>query len=183
MLLRHREKNLTPANTLKYPLFSNSNVDMNALCSLLNPENVLLGISPSSKKRVFELASQTLGLLKGIDRKELFEAFFARERLGPTYLGYGISLPHCRLAGIDEPCALFIRLHGELEPTRRGEEAVHSFLFLVVPENSCNEHLELLSNAATLLGDKQLRDKLKTVSTSDKFCQLLRDWTPSPEDN
>ena len=53
---------------------------MNGLCSLLKPDNVLLGISPSSKKRIFEQASQTLSLLYGLDKKEIFDGLFARER-------------------------------------------------------------------------------------------------------
>lgn len=62
---------------------------MNGLCSLLKPDNVLLGISPSSKKRIFEQASQTLSLIYGLDRKEIFDGLFARERLGSTYLDHG----------------------------------------------------------------------------------------------
>ena len=100
---------------------------MNGLCSLLKPDNVLLGISPSSKKRIFEQASQTLGLIYGLDRKEIFDGLFARERLGSTYLDHGIALPHCRLPNIKEPCCLFVKLHGELESDRPGEPAVSAF--------------------------------------------------------
>lgn len=50
---------------------------MNGLCSLLKPDNVLLGISPSSKKRIFEQASQTLSLIYGLDKKETFDGLFA----------------------------------------------------------------------------------------------------------
>ena len=82
---------------------------MNGLCSLLKPDNVLLGISPSSKKRIFEQASQTLSLLYGLDKKEIFDGLFARERLGSTYLDHGIALPHCRLPNIKEPCCLFVK--------------------------------------------------------------------------
>jgi len=92
---------------------------MNGLCSLLKPDNVLLGISPSSKKRIFEQASQTLSLLYGLDKKEIFDGLFARERLGSTYLDHGIALPHCRLPNIKEPCCLFVKLHGELRATVR----------------------------------------------------------------
>ena len=70
---------------------------MNALCLLLKPENILLGISPSSKKRVFEQAAQALSLIYRLDRKEVFDALIAREKLGSTYLGYGISVTDCGL--------------------------------------------------------------------------------------
>ena len=104
---------------------------MNGLCSLLKPDNVLLGISPSSKKRIFEQASQTLSLLYGLDKKEIFDGLFARERLGSTYLDHGIALPHCRLPNIKEPCCLFVKLHGELESDRPGEPSVSAFFFLI----------------------------------------------------
>ena len=139
---------------------------MNGLCSLLKPDNVLLGISPSSKKRIFEQASQTLSLIYGLDRKEIFDGLFARERLGSTYLDHGIALPHCRLPNIKEPCCLFVKLHGELESDRPGEPAV----------SAASEHLALLASAAEVFSDDTLREKLLAASSADTFCGTLRSW-------
>lgn len=149
---------------------------MNALCLLLKPENILLGISPSSKKRVFEQAAQALSLIYRLDRKEVFDALIAREKLGSTYLGHGISLPHCRLPNLSQPCALFIRLHGQLDPARAGEEPTHSLFFLLAPEEACSEHLELLAGAAEIFSDESIRTKLSQANTSEKFCEALNKW-------
>ena len=40
------------------------------LCALLKPDNILLGISASSKKRILELGAQTLSLLYHLDKKQ-----------------------------------------------------------------------------------------------------------------
>lgn len=149
---------------------------MNLLCTLLDSSNVLLGVAASSKKRIFEQASQTLGLLYGLDKKEVFDGLIARERIGPTYMGHGFALPHCRLKNLKEPKALFVRLHGEIDLGTGGKLSTHSLLFLLVPENSPEEHLNFLASAAECFGDKQLRDKLNDASTPEQFCNILTPW-------
>lgn len=149
---------------------------MNRLCSLIKPDNVLLGIAPSSKKRIFEQASQTLSLLYGVNKKEVFDALFARERLGSTYLDHGLALPHCRLASLEKPCCLFMRLHGGLDGARAGDPVITSLLFLLVPESATSEHLELLSEAAQLFSSDHTREELMNETTAEGFCLKLQEW-------
>lgn len=157
---------------------------MNGLCGLLKPDNVLLGISPGSKKRLFEQASQTLSLLYGIDKKEVFDGLFAREKLGSTYLDHGIALPHCRLPGLESPCCLFMKLHGELPGDRPGDPEISALFFLIAPEDACKEHLELLASAAQVFSDGALREKLLSAPTADVFCSELQSWCRiQPSDN
>lgn len=149
---------------------------MNRLCRLIKPDNVLLGIAPSSKKRIFEQAAQTLSLLYDVNKKEVFDALFARERLGSTYLDHGLALPHCRLSSLKEPCCLFMRLHGGLEGSRPGDPPVSSLLFLLVPESATSEHLELLSEAAALFSSEETRENLMNQTTAEGFCSKLHEW-------
>lgn len=149
---------------------------MSSLCSLLKNENVLLGLAPGSKKRIFEQAAQTLSLLYGVQKKLVFDGLFARERLGSTYLGNGLALPHCRIAGLKEPCALFIRLHGTIEEE---EEPIHSFFFLIAPEEACEDHLKILSSIAGIFSDEKLREELFSAPNSESFCSLIRKWDAS----
>lgn len=155
---------------------------MNLLCKLLDCNNVLLGVAASSKKRIFEQASQTLSLLYGLDRKQIFDALFARERIGPTYIGHGFALPHCRLKELTEPKALFIRLHGEIDLGNSGEFLTHSLLFLLAPENAPEEHLNYLAAAAECFSDKHLREALNEASTPEQFCKILTPWCETQKD-
>lgn len=149
---------------------------MNLLCNLLDNSNVLLGVAASSKKRIFEQASQTLSLLYGLDKKEVFDGLVAREKIGPTYIGHGFALPHCRLKNLKEPRALFIRLHGEIDLGISGKMSTHSLLFLLVPVDSPEDHLSYLASAAQCFGDEQLREELNEATTPDQFCKILTPW-------
>ena len=112
---------------------------MNGLCSLLKPDNVLLGISPSSKKRIFEQASQTLSLIYGLDRKEIFDGLFARERLGSTYLDHGIALPHSVSQILRSPAASLlsctVNLRATVRANRRSARSSSSLPRKMLPAN------------------------------------------------
>lgn len=145
------------------------------LCSLLKPENILLGIAASSKKRIFEMASQTLGLLYNLDRKEIFDGLTMREKLGSTYLGHGLSLPHCRIKGLDSPKALIIRLNGEID---NGAETdpTSIYFFLLAPMQACEEHLQILAQVADLFSSDKERNKLMTAMSSSEFAGVVSSW-------
>ncbi len=146
------------------------------LSSLLQPDNVLIGITATSKKRIFEQAAQTLALLYELDKKLIFDALTQRERLGSTYFSNGIAFPHCRLPDLDSPKALLVRLNGTIEGNNE-EEATRCFLFLLAPEDSANDHLIILAQAAALFGDEEQCNLLIEASTSEAFSELVVQWS------
>ena len=83
---------------------------MSQLLRLLPPENVLLDLEATSKKRVFERVGLLFENNQGIARSTVFEALFAREKLGSTGLGHGIAVPHGRIKGLKEAKGAFVRL-------------------------------------------------------------------------
>jgi PTS system nitrogen regulatory IIA component len=74
-------------------------VNMNRLAKLLPLDKVLLGLSVTSKKRVFEQAGLIFENTNGIARSVVTDNLFARERLGSTGLGEGVAIPHGRIKG------------------------------------------------------------------------------------
>lgn len=145
------------------------------LCALLKPENILLGISASSKKRILELGAQTLSLLYNLDKKAIFDGLNARERLGSTYLGYGLAVPHCRMKDLDQPRALFIRLNDRLENSPESEP-IEAFFFLLVPEEATDEHLQILAQISEIFSDEKEREILKEASTVAEFAEDIDKW-------
>ena len=152
------------------------------LCALLKPDNILLGISASSKKRILELGAQTLSLLYHLDKKAIFDGLNARERLGSTYLGYGLAVPHCRMKDLDQPLALFIRLNDRLE-NNTDSEPIEAFFFLLVPEEETDEHLQILAQISEIFSDKQEREKLKEASTVAEFAEVINQWCAQHSDD
>jgi PTS system nitrogen regulatory IIA component len=47
-----------------------------------------------------------------------------------------------------------------------------------VPEQATQQHLEILSEIAQLLSDRDIREALNTLPTPEAVHQLLSDWQP-----
>ena len=83
---------------------------MNRITNLLPINHVVSALEASSKKRVFEDAGILFENHQGIARSVVYDALFAREKLGSTGLGQGIAIPHGRIKGLKKPIGAFFRL-------------------------------------------------------------------------
>jgi PTS system nitrogen regulatory IIA component len=58
------------------------------------------------------------------------------------------------------------------------DEAVLLLIFLLVPEAATQRHLEILSEIAEMLSDRELRERLKTEPDAAAVHKLISDWEP-----
>src|SRR5512140_2385510 len=107
---------------------------MNLIATLLPPANILLSLEASSKKRVFEQAGLLFENQQGIARSAVYDALFAREKLGSTGLGQGIAIPHGRIKGLTEAVGGFLRLATPVQFDAPDGKPVTLVFVLLVPE-------------------------------------------------
>lgn len=138
----------------------------------------MLGLSVTSKKRVFEQAGLIFENQNGIARGVVTDNLFARERLGSTGLGEGVAIPHGRIKGLKQPLAAFVRLTEPIPFESPDGQPVQLLIFLLVPEQATQQHLEILSEIAQLLSDRHARERLSTEPGRDALHQLLTQWQP-----
>ena len=103
---------------------------------------------------------------------------FARERLGSTGLGHGVAIPHGRIKGLKNPLAAVVRLTHPIPFDAPDDEPVSLLIFLLVPEAATQRHLEILSEIAELLSDRELRERLKTEPDAAQVHSLIERWQP-----
>lgn len=151
---------------------------MNRLAAILLADNVLVGVDATSKKRVFEHAGLLFENQHAIARATVTDNLFARERLGSTGLGHGVAVPHGRVKGLKNPLAAVIRVGQPIPFDAPDDEPVSLLIFLLVPEAATQRHLEILSEIAELLSDRELRDKLKTEASAAEVYRLIEGWVP-----
>lgn len=151
---------------------------MNLISRLLPASNVLLDLPASSKKRVFEQAGLLFENNQGIARASVFDSLFARERLGSTGLGQGVAIPHGRIKGLKEAVAAFIRLAEPVPFDAPDGRPVRLLIFLLVPEQATQQHLDILSELAQMLSDKPFRESLLTATEPAAVHALLANWEP-----
>ena len=154
------------------------NTPMNQIARLLPLSNVVIDLSITSKKRLFEQAGILFENNHGIERGKVFDSLFARERLGSTGLGEGVAIPHGRIKGLKETHAALIKLQTPIPFDAPDGEPVRLLVFLLVPEHATEQHLELLSELAELLSDSSIRDSLFSCDDAAQLLKILSVWAP-----
>lgn len=143
------------------------------LNDFLDPQHVLTGLRPSSKKNLLQTLSQRIAALPDLDESEVFAGLVDREKLGSTGAGRGIAVPHCRIAGLTEIVGLFARLDTPVDFDSVDDLPVDLVFVLLAPEDTGANHLKALSLVSRLLRDNDLCAKLRAADTADAAAALL----------
>ncbi len=151
---------------------------MTNIAKILSLQNVLLDLDVSSKKRAFEQAGLLFENNCSIARSTVSENLFARERLGSTGLGHGVAVPHGRIKGLKNPIAAFVRLVEPIPFESPDGQAVDLLVFLLMPDNVTQQHLEILSEIAEILSDDEFRDALRAETDASLVFKRLITWAP-----
>ncbi len=151
---------------------------MNQIAKILPLENIVIDIDVSSKKRAFEQAGLLFENHQGIARATVYDALFAREKLGSTGLGQGIAIPHGRIKGLKEPSGALFRLATPVPFDAPDGLSVSLLFVLLVPVNSTERHLQLLSELAQMFSSKSFRDDLAAATDANAIKELI-DKCPS----
>jgi PTS system nitrogen regulatory IIA component len=150
---------------------------MNLIAPLITPDTTLLGLSFTSKKKLFEHAADLFAQTYGLKSTDIFTSLFERERLGSTALGYGIAIPHGRIKGLKDACGAFYRLKTPLEFDAPDNQPVSLCFILLVPKDANERHLQILGELAQLFGDETMRTKMRDAATPSELIALLGAWS------
>jgi PTS system nitrogen regulatory IIA component len=150
------------------------------LSDLITPECIDYGYSPGSKKRALEKISDlVVAGHPAFTTAEVFESLVARERLGSTGIGHGVAIPHGRLKGDFKPVAAFLRLSESIDFDALDNAPVDLLFALLVPEDSTEEHLQILAQLAEMFSDKDFCQKLRDTESIEELRKLFSEWKTS----
>ncbi len=152
---------------------------MNQITRLLPLDNVVAALDASSKKRVFEHAGILFENHQGIARSMVYDALFAREKLGSTGLGQGVAIPHGRIKGLKKPLGAFVRLDVPVQFDAPDGKPVSLIFVLLVPEAANEQHLQLLSELAQMFSDRAFREQLAGAPDAAALHNLFVTWNAS----
>lgn len=142
---------------------------------LFHPARIACKQSCASKKRSLEilgrlLADSTPDLTEG----EIFDSLIARERLGSTGLGKGVALPHGRIQGLTRPMGALLTLEDGIDFDALDKQPVDLLFALLVPEESTDEHLQILAALAGLFSQPGLCQQIRSSQDGDSCYELLQ---------
>jgi len=89
-----------------------------------------------------------------------------------------VAIPHGRIKGLKNPLAAVLRVQQPIPFDAPDDEPVSLLIFLLVPEAATQRHLEILSEIAEMLSDRELRERLKTEGDAEAVHRLIANWEP-----
>lgn len=139
------------------------------LSKILSPDLTLCFASNlTSKKQVLEkISSMVHDIDHAIKYQEVLGILQQRERLGSTAIGHGVAIPHGRVPNLDHPMCVLITLEKAVEFDPAETVAVDLIFGLLVPQESTEEHLQILATLSEKLQSKDYREKLRNATTND----------------
>jgi len=132
-----------------------------SLLPLLSPERTRARVSCTSRKRALEHACEILAGSNDLNARSVLDALLAREKLGSTALGEGVAVPHCRLEGCQNPLGVLLTLDEAVDYDAPDDAHVDPLFVLVVPESADDQHLQILSQLASILIESTHRATLR----------------------
>lgn len=145
------------------------------IAEILTPDRVTSRAEVASKKGVLELLATLIADDKpDLTHTEIFDSLCARERLGSTGLGHGVAIPHGRLKGSKQTLGAFVQLTEGIDYDAVDQQPVDLLFALLVPEESTNEHLQILAKLAEMFSDSGLVLQLRAASSNSRLYDLLR---------
>ncbi len=146
------------------------------LSDILSTRTISVKKRVKNSRELFSEIAELSGNSAGLDRdtKEKIAASLAqRESLATTALGGGTALPHCRVPGL--PCFIagIVTTEKPLEYNAMDNNKVDIFPFIIAPEDKPKEHLKVLSGMARLLRNKETRQTIRKMSTSEELLAFL----------
>jgi PTS system nitrogen regulatory IIA component len=144
------------------------------ISELLHPECVHCCPEVGSKKRLLEDISELLARkAPQLSQTEIFESLINREKLGSTGLGKGVAIPHGRMAALDRAVCAFIKLGTPVDFDATDDQPVDMVFALLVPENSTEEHLQILSTIAELFSNERFCASMRQCTNDECVYQLF----------
>ncbi|MGV6849157.1 MAG: PTS sugar transporter subunit IIA [Marinibacterium sp.] len=131
------------------------------LTDILNPEAVKVLASVSSKKRLMQSIGELAQSNYGLEASVAIDGLMERESLGPTGVGHGVALPHCRVADLDGVHGVFVLLEKPIEFGAVDRQPVDIAFALFAPDESSVDHLKALALVSRTLRDQTVCAKLR----------------------
>lgn len=128
---------------------------------IIKKENILFDVKAKNKE---EMINQMVGLFsKGgylSDKDQFRKDVLAREEIFPTYIGFGIGVPHGKSKGVKNAGLCVAKLKNAIQWTDDEEE---DFIIMIAvgDEEKGEFHLQLLSKVTRLMMHEDFRNTLK----------------------
>jgi PTS system nitrogen regulatory IIA component len=141
---------------------------------LITRDRIVIGLEVADQPALFSWIGARFAEETTVDAAAIEAALHEREQSGSTALGNGFAIPHCRLAQLQRPAAMYLRFAKPLKLDTPDAEPLIDAVVLLVPSWARSAHLALLADAAQRFCDAGFRDRLRQCTSVDAALACLR---------
>jgi len=145
-----------------------------SITSLLVENRIFSQDDISSKKRLLEFIAEKAAEELELPQSAIYNKLLERERLGSTGLGQGIAVPHARLDNLTEAHACLVKLHEGVNYDAVDKQNVDLIFALFIPEESTEEHLQILAALAKIFSQKPVTDKIRNSNSAEEIISHIQ---------
>ena len=143
------------------------------LSDLLFPDLVVVGVTASSKKSLFQQIGALAAPVLGQEASAIAAALAEREKLGSTGFGGGVAIPHARLPALTRIVVIVARLTQPFDYQSVDDGPVDIVVAMLSPSGAGAEHLKALARVSRRFRDSGFVAKLRGAGSRDAFYALL----------
>jgi CBS domain containing-hemolysin-like protein/mannitol/fructose-specific phosphotransferase system IIA component len=136
------------------------------LSDLLTPDHTLLNLEGTSIQGATRNALQRISVQDlPVSRDAIMLSILDRERLGSSYVGRRLAIPHARLSRLAQPMVIVGRMKSPIPAPVPGED-INLLFILLTPADTPRIHQILLSHIAGIFESDFLEGRLEDATTS-----------------
>ena len=130
-------------------------------------------VTATNKRQALKVAADLAARSFGLKASDALDALLDREAVGSTGVGYGVAVPHARVAGLTRLRGVFVRLEHAVEFGAVDDRPVDLIFALFAPPEANGEHLRALARVSRVLRQAELREQLRKARSPDAIHALL----------
>ena len=151
-------------------------MSLHSLSTLLSPDRIRVGLDVATKAEAIDaLVALAAASPSVLNRDQLRDDVWTRERRVSTGVGQGLALPHARTAAVSETVAAFATLARPVDYGALDGAPVRLVLLLAGPEAERGRHVRLLSRVSLVMSDAGVRQRLADAETAGAVLREVRE--------
>lgn len=143
------------------------------ISDFLAPADALINFRAANKTRLLLELSRHAASTQKLDVDQVLQAILKREELGSTGVGSGVAIPHTRIANLNSPFGILVRLRKALDFDAVDGQPVDLVFLLLLPERAEGEQLSALAAVARRLRDPIILQDLRRATNQVDFYRAI----------
>jgi mannitol/fructose-specific phosphotransferase system IIA component (Ntr-type) len=145
------------------------------LSQLLAPDHVRVPLTSRDKSAVLRELVELLVRSSGGSPDDILHAVREREDCQSTGFGHGVAIPHARSPSLQALTLVAGQTEHAIDYGALDGKPVRLFFLLAGPETMAASQVRALARIARLVRREYVRERLLEATTSEAFCQVVRD--------